>query len=60
MKNWLLQARKNWDAFLAFFLCYIAIAIWLGPGYYFLVWWTIGSLYVLKVALETPKPPKRR
>ena len=54
------NAKKNWDAILALSLAWIALAIWVGPGYYFLVLWTLGSLYVLKVALETPGPPRRR
>lgn len=55
MKDWLTQARSNWDALVAFFLAYLAVAVWLGPGYYFLVWWVVLDLYVLKVALATPK-----
>ncbi|MBF6600084.1 MAG: hypothetical protein IVW36_06210 [Dehalococcoidia bacterium] len=54
MKNWLTQARNNWDALLAFLLAYLAVAIWLGPAYYFLIWWVVLTLYVVKVALDTP------
>ncbi len=52
MKDWLRMAAKNWDAVLAFTLFFLVIAIYGGPGYYFLVWWLLGSLYILHVALR--------
>jgi len=60
MRNWLTRAQRQWDAILAGTLSFAAIGVWLGPGYFFLAAWLLGSLYVLKVALETPgRPPNR-
>ncbi|MHB8684309.1 MAG: hypothetical protein ACYC9X_08290 [Dehalococcoidia bacterium] len=52
MKSWLDQARKDWAAILACCLCYLVVAVYLGPGYYFLLWWTVGSLYILRESLR--------
>jgi hypothetical protein len=60
LRRWLTDARRNWDAILALVLGVTAIGAWLGPGYYFLTLWILLSLYVLKVALDTPSPPRRR
>lgn len=46
--------RQNWDAFLAFTLVWIAIAVSLGPVYYFLALYFGGCAYIIKIALSRP------
>jgi hypothetical protein len=52
MSQWITTARSNWDALLAFTLCFIAIAVTLGPGYYFAIWYLLGCGYVVRTALK--------
>ena len=52
MAAWLTSLRHNWDAVLAFTLAYIAIAVNLGPGYYFLCLYLTGCLYIIRLALK--------
>ncbi|HZP56378.1 MAG TPA: hypothetical protein VFC53_02345 [Dehalococcoidia bacterium] len=52
MRDWLRTLRQNLDALVAFTLCFVAVAMYFGPGYYFLAWWTIGTLYLVRVALR--------
>lgn len=51
MTSWLQTARRNWDAFLAFGLVYFAIALVLGPGWYFLTLYLNGCVYIIHRAL---------
>jgi hypothetical protein len=44
--------RRNWDALLAFGLVWTTIAIYLGPGYYFLFLYLLGCGYIIKLALK--------
>lgn len=46
--------RQNWDALLAFALVWVAIAVNLGPGYYFLAFYLSGCAYIIKIALSRP------
>lgn len=52
MGAWLQRLRCNWDALLAFGLFWTAIAIHLGPGYYFLFLYVLGCGYLIRVALK--------
>jgi hypothetical protein len=52
MATWLTSLRSNWDAVLAFSLAYLAIAITLGPGYYFLTLYVTGCAYIVRTALK--------
>ena len=52
MGNWLRTAGPNWDALLAILLVYAVVAIYLGPGWYFLVWYVCLCGYVIRVALK--------
>jgi len=52
MTNWLHQLGQNWDALLAILLVYIVVAIYLGPGYYFLLWYISLCGYVIRTALK--------
>ncbi len=52
MATWVASVRTNWDAVLAFTLVYVAIAMTLGPGFYFLFWYLCGCAYVIQVALK--------
>ncbi len=44
--------RRNWDTALAFTLIYTAIAIYLGPAYFFVVWFLNGCAYIIHEALR--------
>lgn len=52
MSNWLHQLGQNWDALLAILLVYVVVAIYLGPGYYFLLLFVSGCGYVIRTALK--------
>jgi hypothetical protein len=52
MATWLTSLRSNWDALLAFSLAYLAIAMNLGPGYYFLTLYVTGCAYIVRTALK--------
>ncbi len=52
MTNWLHQVAQNWDAVLAILLVYVVVAIYLGPGYYFLLWYISLCGYVIRTALK--------
>jgi hypothetical protein len=52
MREWLATARRNWDVILALTLFFLAIAVTLGPGYYFAIWYLLGCGYVVRVALK--------
>ncbi|MDP9237328.1 MAG: hypothetical protein M3P30_08025 [Chloroflexota bacterium] len=60
MVTYLHVLRGNWDAALAFTLMWLAIAITLGPGYYFLSLYLTGCAYIIKQALKRPPqlPPR--
>lgn len=49
---WLGKLRGNWDAVLAFSLAWAAVAIRLGPGYYFLFLYLLGCAYIIRMALK--------
>jgi hypothetical protein len=44
--------RGNWDALLAFFLVYVAVAIYFGPGYYFALWYLSLCGCIVRTALK--------
>lgn len=46
------RLRSDWDAILAFSLAWIAIAVNLGPAYYFLLLFVVCCAYVIRVALK--------
>jgi len=52
MSQWISTARSNWDALLALTLAFVAIAVTLGPGYYFATWYLVGCAYVTRTALK--------
>lgn len=52
MAAWVSGLRENWDALLALSLAFLAIALNLGPGYYFLTWYLVGCGYIIRVALK--------
>lgn len=52
MTAYLRRAAHDWQALLAFFLVYIAVAIWLGPAWFFLLWYTSLCGYVIHTALK--------
>ncbi len=52
MVNWLEALRHEWDAVLAIFLIYIVVAIYLGPGYYFALWYMILCACIVRTALK--------
>jgi hypothetical protein len=52
MGDWLRSLRRNWDTLLAGSLTLIAIGIYLGPVYYFVVWYVLGCAYIIRVALK--------
>jgi hypothetical protein len=52
MSEWLQGLRRNWDVILAFSLVFIVIGMYLGPGYFFLTWYVLGSAYIIRVALK--------
>ena len=52
MTNWLHRARQDWDALLAILLVYAAVAIWLGPGYYFALLYVCLCGWVIRTALK--------
>jgi hypothetical protein len=43
---------RNCDMFAAVVLAYIAIAIYLGPGYFFAAWFLNGCAYIIHAALR--------
>ena len=44
--------RRNWDVALAVVLAYTAIAICLGPAYFFAAWFLNGCAYIIHTALR--------
>lgn len=46
--------RSNWDAVTAFVLAFTAIAIVLGPGWFFLTWYFAGCAYLIYLCLKRP------
>ncbi len=52
MTNWLHYLRQNWDALLAIMLVYVVVAIYLGPAYYFVLWYVSLCGYVIRTALK--------
>jgi hypothetical protein len=44
--------RTNWNAMLALCLVLAVIAIYLGPGYFFLTWFFGGCGYIIHIALK--------
>ena len=52
MSNWLKSIRDNWDAILALGLSWLVIAVYLGPGYYFLILFVLGCLYIIRYAVK--------
>jgi len=52
MMNWLAALRRDWDAVLAIFLVYLAVAIYLGPGYYFALWYLVLVACIVRTALR--------
>ncbi|MEX2245347.1 MAG: hypothetical protein WEC75_01555 [Dehalococcoidia bacterium] len=52
MGGWLRKAREHWNVLLAFALAWTAIAIHLGPGYYFLLLYVLGCVYIVRTALK--------
>jgi hypothetical protein len=52
MMSWLEALRRDWDAVLAIFLIYVVVAIYLGPGYYFLLWYLTLCACVIRTALK--------
>ncbi len=52
MAQWLRSIGRNWDMFAAVVLAYIAIAIYLGPGYFFAAWFLNGCAYIIHTALR--------
>lgn len=52
MASWLAGLRRNLDALVAFSLCWIVVAIYLGPGYYFAFLYLLLSLYIARTALK--------
>jgi hypothetical protein len=50
--TWLHALRQNWDALLAAVLVYTVIAIYLGPGYCFLLMFVLGCVYIMHTALK--------
>ena len=44
--------RTNWNAMLALCLVLTVIAIYLGPGYFFLTWFFGGCGYIIHIALK--------
>lgn len=53
MSDWLRSLVRNWDVLLGFSLAFLAVAIYLGPGYYFLLWYIIGCAYLIRAALKS-------
>lgn len=52
MTAYVQSLRRNWDALLAWSLVYLAVALNLGPGYFFLLWYLAGCAYVIRTALK--------
>ena len=52
MGEWLRRVAANWDVILAFALVWAAVAVYLGPGYYFFLLYLLGCIYVIRVALK--------
>lgn len=52
MGVWLHRLRGNWDAVLAFTLLWTTIAIYLGPAYYFVLFYLLGCSYIIRIALK--------
>ncbi len=52
MSNWLRTAGQNWDALLAILLVYVVVAIYLGPAWYFILWYVALCGYVIRTALK--------
>lgn len=52
MADWLHRARQDWHALFAILLGYAAVAIWLGPGYYFVLLYVCLSGWVIRTALK--------
>ena len=51
--------RNNWELVLALALWWAAIAMMLGPGYYFLFLYLLGCGLIIRVALKRPPPTRR-
>lgn len=52
MSRWLGSLRRNWDAAIALALGWAAVAIYLGPGYYFILLYVLLMLLIIRVALR--------
>ncbi len=52
MSDWLRTAGQNCDALLAILLVYAVVAIYLGPGWYFLLLYVCLCGYVIRTALK--------
>jgi hypothetical protein len=52
MPGWLGPLRRNVDAVIAVVLVYAVIAIYLGPAYFFVVWFLNGCGYIIWQALR--------
>jgi hypothetical protein len=52
MASWFAALRRNWDAVLALSLFWAAVAIYLGPGYYFAVLYVLLCLLIARTALR--------
>jgi hypothetical protein len=52
MTTWLRTAGQNLDVLLAILLVYVAVAICLGPAWYFLLWYVSLCGYVIRTALK--------
>lgn len=50
--TWVAGIRKNWDSLLAFSLAFLAVALNLGPGYFFLAAYLGGCGYIIRFALK--------
>jgi hypothetical protein len=44
--------RSNWEVVTAFLLVYVVIALYLGPGFFFLAWFLNGCAYIIHLALR--------
>jgi hypothetical protein len=52
MTSWIASLRRNWDTVLAFALFWAAVAIYLGPGWYFALFYIFLCLLIARTALR--------